>query len=61
MQPPASVAVIVAENVPVAVGVPVTCPFAELMPRPAGSPVADHVIVEVVPLCEKVAVAIAVL
>jgi hypothetical protein len=37
VQPPASVAVIVAEKVPVAVGVPVTAPVEELMVTPAAA------------------------
>ena len=40
---------------PVAVGVPLICPLAALMVKPAGRPVADHVYGVVPPLALMVA------
>src|SRR5262245_30408091 len=59
VQPPPSVAVIVAVKGPLCVGVPVTSPELEPMLTPFGRLVADQVIVPGLPLCEKCAVAIA--
>src|ERR1700685_3860279 len=49
VQPPASVAMIVALNALLAVGVPDNWPFDELIDNPVGRPVADHAIAPLPP------------
>jgi hypothetical protein len=51
-----SVTVTVTENVPVAVGVPLTVPVAESTERPAGSPVAEYLSAGAPPEADTVAV-----
>ena len=61
LQPYASVAVMLAVNVPVLVGVPVTWPLPAPIDSPGAKPLALQVIVPWPPLCVNVAALIAVL